>query len=108
MKLEISMDSEPDGDLKIAIEWRADVDNEFCTNVVNAFDEAGVHVIILDQVKDSYVQYDGSIVQSKTYQGSNIAEVMKDVNAVFFTGGEDISPTLLAVQDWHHIEAEID
>jgi putative glutamine amidotransferase len=35
--------------------------------------------------------------------------VLKDVDGVVFTGGEDISPTLLAEpQDWHHIEAEID
>ena len=121
---------EGNDDLKIAIAWRADVDNEFCTNVVNAFAEAGIDVVILDQVKASYVQYDGSnvsracvdgegigylsgeyggMVRTNTYHGSNVAEVMKDVDAVIFTGGEDISPTLLAVpQDWHHIEAEID
>lgn len=119
-----------DNDLLIAIAWRADVENEFCTNIVNAFAEAGVHVVILDQVKASYVQYDGnnvsttcidsegigylsgeygSMVRTRTYHDSNIAEIMRDVDAVIFTGGEDISPTLLAVpQDWHHIEAEID
>ena len=109
---------EGNGDLKIAIAWRADVDNEFCTNVANAFAEAGINVVILDQVKASYVQYDGinvsatcidsegigylsgeygSMVRSKTYQDSNVSEVMKDVDAVIFTGGEDISPTLLAI-----------
>lgn len=119
-----------DNGLLIAVAWRADVENEFCTNIINAFAEAGVQVIILDQVKASYVQYDGnnvsatcidsegigylsgeygSMVRTRTYQNSNVSEVMRDVDAVIFTGGEDISPTLLAVpQDWHHIEAEID
>ena len=119
-----------DNDLMIAIAWRADADNEFCTNVINTFAEAGVQVVVLDQVKAPYVQYEGNnvssacidsegigylseeygiMVRTRTYQGSDIAEIMRDVDAVIFTGGEDISPTLLAIpQDWHHIEAEID
>ena len=37
---------------------------------------------------------------------NNAAEVMKGVDAVIFTGGEDISPSLLATpQPWHGIEA---
>ena len=117
-------------ELKIAIAWRADTESEFCTNVINSLAEAGVQVVILDQVKAAYIQYDGnnvsatciddeaigylseeygSMVRTMTYQESNITEVMKDVDAVVFTGGEDISPTLLHIpQDWHHIEAEID
>ena len=40
---------------------------------------------------------------------NNAAEVMKGVDAVIFTGGEDISPSLLATpQPWHGIEAERD
>ena len=126
-----SENDDPSGDyLKIAIAWRADADNEFCTNVVNAFAEAGVEVVMLKQLKASYVQYDGdnvaatcidsegvgflsqeygSKVKNFTYEGSNVAEIMQGVDAVIFTGGEDISPTLLAVpQDWHHIVEEID
>ena len=117
-------------ELKIAIAWRADTESAFCTNVINSFAEAGIQVVILDQVKASYIQYDddnvsaectddegigylsgeyGAMVRTLTYQESNIAEVMKDIDAVVFTGGEDISPTLLyEPQDWHHIEAEID
>lgn len=117
-------------DIKIAIAWRADADNEFCTNIVNAFAEAGVEVVMLNQLKAPYVQYDGdnvaamcidsvgigylspeygSKVRNNTYVGSNVAEIMQGVDAVIFTGGEDISPTLLATpQDWHHITEEID
>ncbi len=117
-------------ELRIAIAWRADTDNEFCTNIVEAFREAGVEVTVLPQVKAGYLDYDGSVlsatctdaegigylsntsgtlIRSQLYDGSNAAEVLKDVDGVVFTGGEDISPTLLAEpQDWHHIEAEID
>ena len=116
--------------MKIAIAWRADTDNEFCTNVVEAFRLAGVNVTVLPQVKASYIDYEGSsvstnqldadgigylsndaglLVRAKAYDGSNVAEVLCDVDGVLFTGGEDISPSLYAVQeDWHHIEAEID
>ena len=126
----VSCSERSNDELKIAIAWRADIESEFCTNVINAFAEAGVQVVILDQVKASYIQYDenivsttcidkegigylsgeyGVLVRTNTYQDSNIADIMKDVDAVVFTGGEDISPTLLSVpQDWHHIEAEID
>jgi putative glutamine amidotransferase len=114
----------------IAIAWRADTDNEFYTNVVEAFHEAGVETVLLPQVKASYLSYDGEqvsatcldsagigylgyesglLVRTNTYHGSNAAEVLKDVDGVVFTGGEDIAPSLYAIpQDWHHIEAEID
>lgn len=117
-------------ELRIAIAWRADTDNDFCTNIVEAFREAGVEVTVLPQVKAGYLDYDGSVlstacidaegigylsnasgalVRSQLYDDSNAADVLKDVDGVVFTGGEDISPTLLAEpQDWHHIEAEID
>lgn len=117
-------------EVRIAIAWRADTDNEFCTNIVEAFREAGVTVTVLPQVKAGYLVYSGdavatanldaggigylnnasgTLVRTKGYDGSNAAEVLKDIDGVVFTGGEDISPTLLAApQDWHHIEAEID
>jgi len=117
-------------EVRIAIAWRADTDNEFCTNIVEAFREAGVTVTVLPQVKARYLDYDGSavsmtcidadgigylsnasgtLVRSLGYAESNAAEVLKDVDGVVFTGGEDIAPSLYATQaDWHHIEAEID
>ena len=117
-------------EVRIAIAWRADTDNEFCTNIVETFREAGVTVTVLPQVKAQYLDYDGNavatanldaegigylnnasgtLVRSRGYNGSNAAQVLKEVDGVVFTGGEDIAPTLLAEpQDWHHIEAEID
>ena len=83
--------------MKIAIAWRADTDNEFCTNVVEAFRLAGVNVTVLPQVKASYIDYEGSsvstnqldadgigylsndaglLVRAKAYDGSNVAEVL--------------------------------
>ena len=48
-------------------------------------------------------------VKLYTYKHSNIADVMQNVDAVVFTGGEDISPTLLKTPvEWHGIEAEKD
>ena len=117
-------------EVRIAIAWRADTDNEFCTNVVEAFREAGVTVTVLPQVKADYLDYDGTAVatadldaegigylsnasgtlgRSQGYAQSNAAEALKNVDGVLFTGGEDIAPSLYAVQqDWHRIEAEID
>jgi len=117
-------------EVRIAIAWRADTDNEFCTNIVEAFREAGVTVTVLPQIKARYLDYDGSavsmtcidadgigylsnasgtLVRSLGYAESNAAEVLKGVDGVVFTGGEDIAPSLYATQaDWHHIEAEID
>ena len=117
-------------EVRIAIAWRADTDNEFCTNIVEVFRKAGVTVTVLPQVKAGYLEYNGNavattnldscgigylnstsgaLVRSRGCDGSNAAEVMSGVDGVIFTGGEDIAPTLLATpQDWHHIEAEID
>ena len=116
--------------VKIAVAWRADTVNEFCTNVIEAFREAGVEVVILPQVKASYLGYNGSevsdtcldsggigylsnasgsLIRSNTYQNSNAKAVLDGVDGVLFTGGEDISPSLYAVQeDWHHIPEETD
>ena len=117
-------------DVKIAIAWRSDTDNEFCTNMVEAFKAAGVDVVVLPQVKAPYISYDGTtvsascldsagigylngkygaMVRTKGHEGSNVSSVLTGVKGVVFTGGEDIAPTLYAVQeDWHHVEADID
>ena len=114
----------------IAIAWCSDTDNEFCTNVVEAFRQAGVTVKVLPQVNAPYINYEGTsvsasyldsegigylageyatMIRANTYEGSNASDVLKDVDGVIFTGGEDIASTLYATpEDWHHIEAEID
>ncbi len=56
-----------DGDdgLVIAIVWREDVENKSCTYVVCALAEAGIQMLIPDQVKASHVQlYDSDMFYS--------------------------------------------
>ncbi len=49
------------------------------------------------------------LVKINTYQNSNVKEVLSEVDAVIFTGGEDISPTLLKEPEpWHGIMEELD
>lgn len=117
-------------EVRIALAWWNDAENEFLTNMVTAFQEAGVSVTVLPQVKADYLGYDGSavattaldaegvgylseavgaMIRAKGYAESNAAEALKGIDGVVFCGGEDIAPTLYAVpQDWHHVEAEID
>jgi ABC-type glycerol-3-phosphate transport system substrate-binding protein len=51
-------------ELRIAVAWRADTDNEFCTNMIEAFREAGVTVTVLPQVKAGYLDYDGNVLST--------------------------------------------
>ena len=44
------------------------------------------------QLKQAYA----NAIKSRKYNKTNVKEVMKGVDGVFFTGGEDISPTLFA------------
>lgn len=115
--------------ITVGIAWRSDVSSEFYTNIEAAFQELGVKPVLLKQVKNDAVSYTGDAVsqnnvepqvgylvtsaaealKSKPYEDSNAKEVLKGVDAVVFTGGEDISPTLLKTPEpWHGIEAEKD
>ncbi len=112
----------------VGIAWRADTDSEFYTNMVAALQEAGAVPVLLGQVVDKDLLYSNGLisrqgvtandylttayadkVKDKNRHRSNAAEVLQGIDAVIFTGGEDISPTLLAKpEDWHHIAAEKD
>lgn len=48
----------------IGIAWRADADNEFCTNAVRAIEAAGGKAVILDQVRYDEMTYgqDGKLL----------------------------------------------
>ena len=118
----------PEKEVRIGIAWRADTLSEFYTNVVRAVKEVGATPVLLAQVvpngyqladdalAPSYTDEQGVLLQQyadgvKTLaaNGSNVAEAVADVQAVIFTGGEDISPTLLRQPEpWHGIEAEKD
>ena len=128
MILSCGDDRDSDNDPVIGISWRTDTDSEFLTNVEATLSDLGIKYVRLGQVVDSLLPYsDGSltgdcidgndvlkqsyadIVKSSTYAHSNAADIVKGVDAVIFTGGEDIAPTLYRVPaEWHGIEAEKD
>lgn len=113
---------------RVGIAWRADTDSEFYTNIVRTVEEAGGEPILLDQVNTTSIPYkDGfvssecisehdyldnkyaEILKNEKYNNSNAESVVADVDAVIFTGGEDISPTLYKqAEEWHGIESEKD
>ena len=113
---------------RIGIAWRADLDSEFLTNVQRAIEAAGGEPVLLGQVRSTDLDYESDcvsadvvsandyIVQSAAdrirgdgYLRSNAAEVLGDIRAVVFTGGEDISPTLYRdPAEWHGIAEEQD
>ena len=112
----------------VGIAWRADVDSEFYTNVVETVKKAGAKPVVLEQVVADYLTYDenGNLVgctdevgamtvdaaekiKENLWQNTNVEEVTEGIDAVIFTGGEDISSSLFReVEPWHGIEAEID
>lgn len=114
--------------VRIGIAWRADTDSEFYTNIVAAVKEAGGEPVLLEQVIDNDLEYEdgkvspkgvskdeyldseySEIVKKNTYKNSNAEAVVRDVDAVIFTGGEDISPMLLEdPEEWIGIEEEKD
>ena len=55
-------------------------------------------------IQSAYVEDTGNLLQeyadqikARNYSATNVAEVMEGIDGVFFTGGEDISPSLFAV-----------
>ena len=116
------------GDFVVGIAWRSDVDSEFLTNIQITLNDMGVKNVLLPEVVDSLLpytngriknecidendilkQYYANIVKSETYRHSNVTAAVEGVDAVIFTGGEDIAPTLYRTPEpWHQIEAEKD
>ena len=112
----------------IGISWRADTDSEFFVNIVEAIRAAGGIPVLLPQVMHQDLEYDrdnvllnaadeqgaltaevAELLKKDGYKKSNAAEIVADVDAVVFTGGEDISSQLYATPEvWHGIEEEID
>lgn len=115
-------------EIVIGIAWRDDVKGNSYLGTYKAIEAIGAKPVLLGQVRSTDVEYiDGKIdgqhldsndiilhddaekIKSFTYLHSNVADVMKDIDAVVFTGGEDISPTLFRnPEEWHGIEAERD
>jgi putative glutamine amidotransferase len=113
----------------VGIAWRADLDSEFYTNMVRAIKEVGGNPVLLKQsISSDVIYYSNNQVSSDCvdengilkvdyatkirtdgYAKSNAKDVVGNIDMVVFTGGEDISPSLLATPEaWHGIEAEKD
>lgn len=117
-----------DDQIVIGIAWREGLTGSSYVGTYNAIEAIGAKPVILGQVRSTDLSYtDGKIdsihldeneilmhddannIKLYTHSHSNAADVMQDIDAVVFTGGEDISPTLFATPEpWHGIEVEKD
>ncbi|MCH3949543.1 MAG: gamma-glutamyl-gamma-aminobutyrate hydrolase family protein [Acidaminococcus sp.] len=99
----------------IGISWESSRDGY--DNLKKVIEAAGGIPVELKQVTSKDVKYkaDGTVdesclepsgmlkqsyadkIKARTYDKTNVAEVMKGIDGVFFTGGEDISPSLFKV-----------
>ena len=114
--------------LTVGIAWRADEESEFLTNVTNTLDAMNCEWVLLDQVVCDGVSYNNGVVADEALNENgyldaasaktvkecsdadcNAADIMDGIDAVIFTGGEDIAPTLYGyTADWHGIPEEWD
>lgn len=112
----------------IGISWRADTDSEFYVNIATSISEAGGIPVLLPEVMHEDLEYDkdnillnaadeqgaltvevAELLKNDGYKKSNAAKIVANVDAVVFTGGEDISSQLYANPElWHGIEDEKD
>ena len=117
-----------DKQVVIGIAWREGLSGSSYVGTYNAIEAIGAKPVLLGQVRSTDLSYtDGKIdathldeneilllddannIKFYTHSHSNAADVMQNIDAVVFTGGEDISPTLFATPEpWHGIEAEKD
>ena len=117
-----------DDQIVIGIAWREGLTGSSYVGTYNAIEAIGAKPVLLGQVRSTDLSYtegkidsthldeneillldDANNIKLYTHSHSNAADVMQDIDAVVFTGGEDISPTLFATPEpWHGIEAEKD
>jgi len=112
---------------RIGIAWRADITANSYIHTVLSIERAGGIPVLLDQVVCDDLSYnEKNILQGETdvvgavsadaadrikdgiWKDSNVKKVMKNIDAVVFTGGEDISPSLYREpESWHGVFEEI-
>ena len=117
---------EPEKQVRIGIAWRGDSTAVTYTSTLLSVREAGAIPVPLPLVKSPYMEYDGDrlkeqyldshgillqeyadAVKSSPLQGQNLSNILNGSDAVIFTGGSDISPTLYKIPEpWHGIESE--
>lgn len=118
----------PQEPVRIGIAWRSDLSSEFIGNVGRAITAAGGVPVLLQQVRPKGFEYEGNtlkasyldqndvllpefaeFVKTNTWHGSNADSAVARVDAVIFSGGEDIAPTLFRKPvPWHGIPEEKD
>ncbi len=117
---------EPEKPVRIGIAWRGDSTAVTYTSTLLSVREAGAIPVPLPLVKSPYMEYDGDrlkeqyldshgfllqeyadAVKSSPLRGQNLSDILNGLDAVIFTGGSDISPTLYKIPEpWHGIESE--
>lgn len=92
------------GGAKVGIAWK---EGKVSGAVVKALDTCGIEYVLLGRVEADYIKNgalegkDGAVSRGNAkklkkigWKKSNAAEIAKDIDAIIFTGGEDISPEL--------------
>ena len=112
--------------VRIGIAWRGDSTAVSYTSTLQSVREAGAIPVPLPLVKSPVMQYKGDqlqeqymdshgivlqeyadAVKSNPLQGQDLTQILKGLDAIIFTGGSDISPTLYKTPEpWHGIESE--
>lgn len=118
----------PNEEIVIGIAWREGLNGSSYVGTYKAIEAIGAKPVLLGQVRSTDLEYtddkvdnqhidsngiilseEATKIKRHTHRHSNAADVMKNIDAVVFTGGEDISPTLFRnPEEWHGIEAERD
>ena len=111
---------------RIGIAWRCDSTSLTYVSTVRSVREAGAIPVPLPQFKSPVMAYDGDqllpqytdahgvlrqeyadALKADPLAGQDIASVLTGLDAVIFTGGSDISPTLYKTPEpWHGIDGE--
>ena len=111
---------------RIGIAWRCDSTSLTYVSTVRSVREAGAVPVPLPQLKSPVMAYDGDQLlpeytdshgillqeyadklKADPLAGQDIASLLAGLDAVIFTGGSDISPTLYKTPEpWHGIESE--
>ena len=112
--------------VRIGIAWRGDSTSVSYTSTLKSVREAGAIPVPLPLVKSPVLEYSGDEllgqykdshgillqeyadqIKDQPLQGQNLKQLLEGLDALIFTGGSDISPTLYRVPEpWHGIESE--
>ena len=112
--------------LRIGIAWRGDSTAITFVSTLQSVREAGAIPVVLPLLKSPFMEYEGEQmlapytdehgivlqeyadkVKADPFAGQDIANLLKGLDGLIFTGGSDISPTFYKTpESWHGIEAE--